>query len=73
MPELEYRFYGDNLDSLHVVAERLMERMRQMPELEWVHTDYFQPYPIISVELDPVTSAQIGITRTTALLALSAT
>jgi len=73
VPELEYRFYGDNLDSLHVVAERLMERMRQMPELEWVHTDYFQPYPIISVELDPVTSAQIGITRTTAQLALSAT
>ena len=71
--ELEYRFYGDNLDSLHVVAERLMERMRLMPELEWVHTDYLQPYPIINVELDPVTSAQLGITRTTAQLALSAT
>ena len=71
--ELEYRFYGDNLDSLHVVAERLMERMRKMPELEWVHTDYLQPYPIINVELDPVTSAQLGITRTTAQLALSAT
>ncbi len=71
--ELEYRFYGDNLDSLHTVAERLMERMRQMPELEWVHTDYLQPYPIINVELDPVKSAQLGITRTTAALALSAT
>ena len=73
VPELEYRFYGENLDSLHVVAERLMERMRQMPELEWVHTNYFQPYPIINVELDPVASAQLGITRTTAQLALSAT
>ena len=71
--ELEYRFYGDNLDSLHVVAVRLMERMRLMPEVEWVHTDYLQPYPIINVELDPVTSAQLGITRTTAQLALSAT
>ncbi len=71
--EMEYRFYGDNIDSLHVAAERLMERMRQMPELEWVHTDYFQPYPIINVRLDPVTSAQLGITRTTAQLALSAT
>ena len=71
--ELESRFYGDDLDSLHTVAERLMERMRQMPELEWVHTDYLQPYPIINVELDPVTSAQLGITRTTAALALSAT
>ena len=73
VPELEYRFYGDDLDSLHVVAERLMERMREMPELEWVHTDYFQPYPVINVTLDPVTSAHLGITRTTAQLALSAT
>jgi multidrug efflux pump subunit AcrB len=71
--ELEYRFYGDNLDSLHVASERLMERMRQMPELEWVHTDYLQPYPIINVELDPVASAQLGITRTTAQLALTTT
>jgi len=71
--ELEYRFYADNIDSLHVAAERLMDRMRQMPELEWVHTDYLQPYPVINVELDPVTSAQLGITRTTAQLALSAT
>ncbi len=71
--ELEYRFYGENLDSLHVVAERMMERMRQMPELEWVHTDYFQPSPIINIELDPVCSAQLGITRSTAALALSAT
>ena len=70
--ELEYRFYGEDIDSLHVVAERLMERMRQMPELEWVHTDYFQPYPIINIQLDPVISAQLGITRTTAQLALSA-
>ena len=72
VPELEYRFYGEDLDSLHVVAERLMERMRQMPELEWVHTDFLQPFPLISVELDPVASAQLGINRSTAELALSA-
>ena len=72
VPELEYRFYGENLDSLHVVAERLMERMRLMPELEWVHTDFLQPFPIVNVELDPVASAQLGITRTTAALALAA-
>ena len=71
--ELEYRFYGDNLDSLHVVAERLMERMREMPELEWVHTDFFQPYPIVNVQLDPVSAAQLGITRTSAQLTLGAT
>ena len=73
VPELEYRFYGQNMDSLHIVAERLMKRMRQMPVVEWVHTDYFQPYPIINVELDPVTSSQLGVSRGTAQLALSAT
>ena len=70
--ELEYRFYGSDLDSLHTAAERMMDRMRQMPELEWVHTDYLQPYPIVNVELDPVASAQMGITRSSAQLALSA-
>lgn len=70
--ELEYRFYGDDIDSLHVVSERLMERMRQMPEIEWVHTDYFQPHPIANVQLDPVASAQLGITRGSAQLTLSA-
>ncbi len=71
--ELEYRFYGENLDSLHVVAERLMAKMRQMPELEWVHTDYQEPYPILNIKLDPVASAQLGITRSSASLSLSAT
>ena len=71
VPEMEYRFYGENLDSLHVVAERLMERMRQMPELEWVHTDFLQSYPMMNVTLNPVASSQLGITRATASLALN--
>ena len=72
VPELEYRFYGEDIDSLHVVAERLMERMREMPELEWVHTDFMQPFPLINVELDPVASAQLGVNRLTAALSLTA-
>ena len=71
VPELEFRFYGDNLDSLHVAAERMMVEMRQMPELEWVHSDFLQPFPLINVELDPVASAQLGINRTTAALSLA--
>ena len=73
IPELEYRFYGENIDSLHISAERLMKHMRQMPDLEWVHSDYFHPHPIINVELDPVSSAQLGVNRTTAQLALTST
>jgi len=73
VPELEFRFYGDNLDSLHLAAERMMEQMRQIPEIEWVHSDFLQPFPLINVELDPVASAQLGINRATAALGLAST
>ena len=69
--ELEYRFYGDDIDSLHIAAERMMEHMRPMPELEWVHTDFLQPYPIVNVELDPVAAAQMGVSRATTSLAIA--
>jgi len=69
--ELEYRFYGENIDSLRYVAELMQEQMRQIPEIEWIHTDFFQPYSIVSVKLDPVTSAQIGLTRATAALTIN--
>ena len=71
VPTYEYRFYGTDLDSIQLAAERLMERMRQIPELEWVHTDYDQPSPIVDVTLDPVTAAQLGVTRTTTQLQLT--
>ncbi len=71
VPELEFRFYGEDIDSLHVAAERLMQQMRPMPELEWVHTDFQQPFPLVSVELDPVAAAQLGVNRTTASLSLA--
>ena len=64
VPSLEFRFYGSDIDSLRAAADRLMARMRQMPELLWVHTDYEDPRAIAEVRLDPVTASQLGITRT---------
>ena len=64
VPSLEFRFYGSDIDSLRAAADRLMARMRQMPELQWVHTDYEDPRAIAKVRLDPVTASQLGITRT---------
>ena len=66
VPSLEFRFYGDDIDSLHAVADRLMERMREMPGLQWVHSDYEDPRAVAEVTLDPVTSSQLGVTRTLA-------
>ena len=71
VPTYEYRFYGNDLDSIQLAAERLMERMREMPELEWVHTDYDQPSPVVDITLDPITAPQLGITRTMAELQLA--
>ena len=66
----EYRFYGNNLDSIKTAAEELMEEMRKMPELEWVHTDFEQPSAVVDVKLDAVASSQLGISRTLAELQL---
>ena len=69
-PAYEYRFYSSDMDSLNAAAETLMKEMRQMPELEWVRTDYGQPAPVLDVDLDPVASSQLGVNRTMAQLQL---
>lgn len=66
VPSLEFRFYGDDIDSLRAAADALMDRMRRMPELHWVHTDYGDPRAVADVRLDPVTASQLGVTRTVA-------
>ena len=68
VPTYEYRFYGNNLDSIHAAAEALMAKLRLIPELEWVHTDFDHPHPIVDIALDPVACAQLGINRTSAQL-----
>ncbi|MBQ7570854.1 MAG: efflux RND transporter permease subunit [Bacteroidaceae bacterium] len=71
VPTYEYRFYGNDMDSISRAAELLMAQMRRIPDIEWVHTDYEQPHPVLNVSLDPVSSAQLGINRTTAQLQLA--
>lgn len=70
VPTYEYRFYGNDIDSIQLASDRLMAFMRTIPELEWVHTDYDNASPIVQVSLDPVAAAQLGVTRTTAELQL---
>lgn len=69
-PTFEARFYGDDVDSLRMVADSMVVRMRAMPELMNVHTDWDDPRPIIDVTLDPVRASQMGINRTEAELML---
>lgn len=64
VPSVEFRFYGNDLDSLQVAAERMMSQMRRIPDLVWVHSDFETPRLVVDVRPDPVTASQIGITRT---------
>ena len=70
VPVYEYRFYGNDLDSIQSAAEALMAELRTYPELEWVHTDYDLPSPVVEVNIDPVAAGRLGISRTTAELQL---
>ena len=47
-----------------------MAELRTYPELEWVHTDYDLPSPVVEVNIDPVAAGRLGISRTTAELQL---
>jgi len=67
----EYRFYGQDEDSLRLVADQLMNEMRQNPNMMNVHTDWEEARPLIEVALDPVRSQQMGLTRTTAQVQLA--
>lgn len=67
----EFRFYGENADSLHRVANDVMKLMRQDSRVMNVKTDWDDPRPYIEVDLDPVTTAQLGINRTMAELELA--
>ena len=59
----EYRFYGEDEDSLRTVAEEMMAEMLKNPNLMNVHSDWEEPRSIIDVSLDPVASGQLGLTR----------
>ena len=69
---LEFRFYGEDLDSLHYAADHLMQYMRQNPDLLWVRTDFEQPEPVVEVTLDEKAASRLGLNRQTTSLQIMA-
>jgi len=63
VPSFEFRFSGDDSGELKKTAENLMTRMRDMPGLTNIHTDWGDPLPVLDVTLDPVASSNVGVTR----------
>jgi multidrug efflux pump subunit AcrB len=63
VPTFEFRFYGENPEDLKKASETLMAKMQEIPELTNIHTDWGDMLPVMDVELNPVASSQLGVTR----------
>jgi len=70
VPSFEFRFYGDKIEDLKNTAEILSAKMRELPELTNIHTDWGNMLPVMDISLDPAASSQLGVTRALAALNL---
>lgn len=66
----EFRFYGNDVGDLKQSAALLSEKMRAMPELTNVCTDWGDMLPVLDISLDPEESSRLGVTRALAAVNL---
>lgn len=66
VPIFEFRFYGDNTEDLKIAAETVLKKMKQIPEITDVHTDWGEMIPVMDVKLNSVLASQLGVTRSVA-------
>lgn len=62
---VEFRLCGENLDSLHADADKVLACMRSMPEFISVHTDMGEPLAAAQVTLKEDEASRLGVTNTT--------
>lgn len=68
VPDYEFHIYGEDIDSLRFVADQLMDYMRTLDGVEWVHSNFSNPTVMQDVVLNPILASQQGINRTNAAL-----
>lgn len=61
---LEVRVTGDDLDLMAPIADSILHFMVQQPELQWVHSDYFNMAPSTRIVLKPDEATRLGLTQT---------
>ena len=60
---IEVRLTGEDLGLLHAMADTVMQRMREMPELLLVRPDYNEPLATTRIVLDEDVASRMGITN----------
>ena len=61
---LEVRVQGDDWNLMAPIADSILHFMVQQPELQWVHSDYFNMAPSTRIVLKPDEATRLGLTQT---------
>ena len=54
---------ADTDEHLHQAADSIKQFMRSIDGLLWIHDSFGEKTPVARIDLDPISSAQLGITR----------
>lgn len=60
---IEVILQGADLEQLEEQADRLKAQMASMPQLSWVHSDYEESLPVMSIRLVADEAERLGITQ----------
>jgi multidrug efflux pump subunit AcrB len=60
---IEVRLSNTNIDSLKADADKLVTKLRQLPELNLVQTNFKEPLPSTKVVIDEEASARLGLSN----------
>ena len=61
---LEIRVIGDDYEQMEIYADSLYQFMAQMPELQWVHSNYHSMAPSTRIVLKADEATRLGVTET---------
>ena len=60
---MSFTFEGDDFVHLHQMADSVKQFMRTQKGLIWIHDGFGEMQPVMDVRLDPISAAQLGVTR----------
>ena len=61
---LEVRVQGEDYEQMAVYADSILRYMAQQPELQWVHSDYYDMAPSTRIVLKADEATRLGVTET---------
>ena len=61
---LEVRIQGEDYEQMAVYADSILRYMAQLPDLQWVHSDYYAMAPSTRIVLKADEATRLGVTET---------